>query len=274
MRLAVLSDIHGNLAALEAVLTHAERLPVDGFVVVGDIVVGAPDSLECWARVEALGCPVLRGNHEAYVTAFGTAAAPPEWSTPQFAPVARAVEQLGKAVRGKLERLPFSLTIPGAPDVLFVHASLRSDRDNISVYTADDVLGAMLPGLRARYVVRGHDHVAATRSFRAHQLVTNGSVGIPLSGVPEAQYLVLETGAGEPRFTFYSVPYDVDATLRRFHETGYLEQGGPTAHLFYREVAYATPQLTPFLRGYRRWSAGETLSLEAAVRAFIHFGSP
>ena len=273
-RLAVLGDIHGNLAALEAVLEHAERLHVDGFLVVGDIVVGAPDSLVCWERVQELKCPVLRGNHEAYVSAFGTSAADPAWSTSQFAPVAWGAAQLGDAARKSLGALPFSLTLPGVPDVLFVHASLRSDRDNLNAYTPNDVLETMFPGLSARYVVRGHDHVAATRSWGRRQLVTNGSVGIPLSGVPEAQYLVLEVGAGRPRFTFYSVPYDIKATLRRFCETGYLAEAGPVAHLFYREVALATPQLIPFLRGYKRWSAGETLRLEDAVRAFIRFGSP
>ncbi len=272
-RLAVLGDVHGNLAALEAVLEHAEQLHIDGFVVIGDVVVGAPDSLACWERVAGLGCPVLRGNHEAYVSIFGTAAADPAWSTPQFAPVAWAVEQLGDVARRLLGALPFSLILPDLPDVLFVHASLRSDRDNLDTYTPDDVLAAMFPDLSARYVVRGHDHVAATRHWRTHQLITNGSVGIPLSGIPEAQYLILEVGAA-PHVTFYSVPYDVEATLKRFHDTDYLIEAGPTAHLFFREVAFATPQLIPFLRGYVRWSAGGTLSLEAAVRAFCQFGSP
>ena len=273
MRLAVLSDIHGNLAALEAVLEHTGQLHVDGFVVIGDVVVGAPDSLACWERVTELKCPVLRGNHETYVSAFGTAAADPAWSTPQFAPVAWAAAQLGDEARGLLGALPFSLTLPDLPDVLFVHASLRSDRDNPDAYTPDDVLAKMFPDLEARYVVRGHDHVAATRSWDRRQLVTNGSIGIPLSGIPEAQYSILDVGAA-PRVTFYSVPYDVDATLKRFHETGCLDEAGPVAHLFYREIALATPQLIPFLRGYARWSVDGTLSLEAAVRAFCQFGSP
>lgn len=70
------------------------------------------------------------------------------------------------------------------------------------------------------------------------------------------------------------MPYDVEATLKGFQTTGYLEEAGPVAHLFYREIATATPQLIPFLRGYPRWSEGETLSLRDAVRAFLRFGSP
>ena len=271
MRLAVLSDIHGNLAALEAVIGHAARSHLDGFVVVGDIVVGAPDSLACWERVKALGCPILRGNHESYIASFYDN---PVWQTQQFRPVAWAVARLDKDVRQALGALPFSLNLPDAPELLFVHASLRSDRDNLGAYTAEAVLDEMFPELSAPFVVRGHDHVAGTRMWKTHQLITNGAVGIPLNGVPEAQYLTLEKCQAGWKPTFHSVPYDVDETLERFHDTGYLEDAGPMAHLFYREIATATTQFIPFWRNYQRYSQAGTLSLEEAVRAFLRFGSP
>lgn len=270
MKLAVLSDIHGNLPALEATIEHAERLSVDGFIVIGDIVIGAPDSLACWKRIKALKCPVLRGNHEGYIVSHDN----PLWQTPQFAPITWAASQLGEEVRRELGALPFSLTLPNAPDLLFVHASLRSDRDNLGAYTTEAELKGMFPALSAPYVVRGHDHSAAIRNWKTHQLVTNGSVGIPLNGVPEAQYLILEKRLDCWHPLFYSVPYDVEETLKRFYDTGYLAEAGPMAHLFYREIATATLQLIPFLRGYQRYSQRETLGLTAAVRAFLQFGSP
>lgn len=271
MRLAVLGDIHGNLPALEAVIDHAERSRIDGFVVIGDVVIGAPDSLACWERVKALKCPVLRGNHELYVATFDDE---PAWHTPQFAPIAWGAAQLGKDVRRELGALPFSLSLPEAPELLFVHASLRSDRDNIGIFTAETELGAMFPALKGRYVVRGHDHVAAVRSWKTHQLITNGSVGIPLNSVTEAQYMILEKRQEGWQPSFYSAPYDVNETLRQFDKTGYLAEAGPIAHLFYREIATATHQLIPFLRGYPRYSQGGTLNLTEAVRAFLRYGSP
>lgn len=274
MRLAVLSDIHGNLEALGAVLAHAEGLHVDGFIVVGDVVVGAADSLACWERVRALGCPVLRGNHEGYVARFSDPDAPSLWRTEQFAPVAWAVDQLGDTACRTLGALPFSLTLPEVPEALFVHASLRSDRDNLDAYTPEGELAEMFPGLRARYVLRGHDHHAAIRAWRGHQLTTNGSVGIPLNGRTEAQYLTVDLGSDGPHFTFHAVPYDVAGALERFEKTGYLEEAGPMAALFYREIATASPHLIPFLRGYARYSQGGRLGLGDAVRAFLQFGSP
>lgn len=256
VRIAVLGDVHGNLEALGAALAHAETLKPDLYVVIGDIVVGAADSLACWERVKALSCPVLRGNHEGYIVGYGAADAPAAWSTPQYAPVAWAAASLGP-VKSELARLPFSLTLPGLPKVLFVHASARSDRDNISAYTSAETLQEMFPEVKARVIVRGHDHVAATRSWNGTEIITTGSVGLPLNGVTEAQYLLLEARAGSWQPFFQAVPYDVDAALARFYSSGYIESVGPMARLFYREVATAAHHLIPFLRGYSRWSEGD-----------------
>lgn len=268
MRLAVLGDIHGNLAALEAVLAHAEGR-VDGYVVIGDVVIGAPDSAACWERVAALECPVVRGNHEGYLAAFGTEGAPAALSSPQFAPVAWAVRRFDDETRRSLGALPLSLTLPEAPGVRFVHASLRSDRDSVDAYTTEAELAVMFPDLTERYVFRGHNHVAATRLWQERSLYTVGSVGIPLGGQTEAQYAVLEPRAGGWHPTFYNVPYDVEATLKRFHDTGYIEEAGPMASLFYREVATAAHHFFPFLLGYERYSEGGKLGLEAAVSKFL-----
>ena len=60
MRIAVISDIHGNLPALETALAAVEELKPDRLIVGGDVVDGAPDSAACWERVKQLQCPVLR----------------------------------------------------------------------------------------------------------------------------------------------------------------------------------------------------------------------
>ena len=137
MRLAIIADIHGNLPALEAVLARIESLHVDRTLVLGDIVVGSPDSLACWQRVKSLGCPVLRGNHERYVCDLGTERAKPEWSSPQFGPVQYAAAQLGASTRSELAVLPSTLRLPEAPDVLFVHGPALNDSDLVFPYTSE-----------------------------------------------------------------------------------------------------------------------------------------
>lgn len=266
MRIAIIADIHGNLLALKAVLAHIESLHVDSVVVAGDIVVGSPDSLACWELVKALGYPVLRGNHERYVFDLGTERAKPEWSQPQFGPVQFAAAQLGEAVRLELAALPLSLRLSEAPDVLFTHASARNDTDLVFPYTRDAEIVPMFAGSEERWLIRGHNHYAGVRLWGERRIVTVGSVGLPLDGTPAAQYSVIERGANDWALQMYAVPYDVDAAVRRFVDAGYLDEAGPMARLFMREVETASSHIVPFLKW---WKSHTTLPFAEAVEQFF-----
>jgi hypothetical protein len=270
MRIAILADIHGNLAALEAVLERVETLKVDRLVVAGDIVVGAPDSLICWERVKALGCPVLRGNHERYVFDLGTERAKPEWSSRQFGPVQYAAAQLGEANRRELAALPTVLRIPDAEDLLIVHGSARSDNDLIFPYTSDEEITPMFAGCAERWIVRGHNHYAGVRLWGDRQIVTTGATGLPLDGTVKAQFVVMERHGRDWRTEHHAVAYDVAATLKRFRESGYLEEAGPIGRLFMREVETAAFHILPFQKfNTELVRAGRELPLEDAVEAFM-----
>jgi predicted phosphodiesterase len=265
MRIAILADIHGNMPAFEAALDHVARQHVDRLIIAGDIVIGSPDSGACWRLAQTLGCPIVRGNHERYAAHFGRPEAPAEWATERFAPLRWAVGQLQAAELAAIEALPAYVRLPELPDLLVVHASLRADRDSIMPYTDDQQLAEMFPNLQERWVVRAHNHAGQIRLWDERTIITAGAVGLPLDGNPTAQYLLLEQRVGGWRISHQSVPYDLDATLRRFRETGYLEAAGPMARLFMREVATASHQIVPFLHAYARWSAREPLPLELAL---------
>ena len=275
MRIAIIADIHGNLTALEAVLARVEQLQVERLVVAGDIVVGAPDSAACWARVKALGCPVLRGNHERYVFDFGTPRAKPEWATERFGPVRWAVAQFDAAARAEMAALPMSLRLPEVPGVLFVHGSPRSDQDLVFPYTPEAELAAKFGGEAERLIVRAHNHYCGVRDWRGGRIVTVGSLGLPLDGTRQAQFTVIERDAAAPggwRVEHLAVPYDVAAAVRRFHESGYLEAAGPLAELYRREVETAAFHVMPFLEYLRRepgagqWPLAEALARFGAKR--------
>lgn len=269
MRIAVFGDIHGNLAALEAVLAELERLKPDRIVVVGDVVDGAPDSLACWRRILSLGAFLLRGNHERYVFDYGTERAAPEWSMPHFAPVRWARGQCDEAVRARMAALPSRLKLAEAPDLLFVHASYRNDHDSIFAHTPDDTLVPYFEGASEKWIVRGHNHLAGIKPWGSRMIVNLGSVGLPLDGHAAAQFALLERSRDGWLVTHKAVPYDVDATVRRFRETGYLEQGGPMARLFLREVATATHHFVPFLRYYGHALREGKIEVGAAIDRFL-----
>lgn len=271
MRLAILADIHGNLPAFEAAFRHAAGQRPDLIILGGDIIIGSPDSAECWRLARSLGCPVIRGNHERYAAHFGTPLAPAEWSTEQFAPLHWAHAQLSEQERREIGELPGSLRLPGIPDLLIVHASARDDHDSVYPHTPEDQLQAMFAGVhQERYIVRAHNHIGQVRLWERGVIVTGGSVGLPLDGHPTAQYLLMDQTKGGWRIQHQSVPYNVDATVKRFQDTGYLGATGPMGRLFLRELVTATQQMVPFLRLYAQWSQAGPLPLAQAYDRFLN----
>lgn len=271
MRIAIIADIHGNFAALEAALADIQNLRPDRLIVAGDVVDGGPDTGACWRRVRGLNCPVIRGNHERYVFDYGTPRADPAWTSAQFAPLRVARAELNALEIAELAALPPTWSDPALPGLLVVHASLRGDNDSIFPYTPDTAIDPMFAGIEpaVSIIVRGHNHSCSTREWAGRRIVTTGSVGLPQDGNPAAQYLLLEAGPGGWQVRHRAVRYDVNATLRRFRESGYLDQAGPLGHLFYREMETGTHQVVPFLRYYGAARArGVQWSLEETLRRF------
>lgn len=268
MRIVILADIHGNLQAFEAALADAQRQGYDQLVIAGDVVNG-PDTRACWQLARSLGCPIVRGNHERYVAHFGTGAASPAWSTPQYAPVQWSVTQHSEAERAEIEQLPTELRLPGIDDLLIVHASQRSDNDSLRTHTSDAELAVMFPRPEARLIVRAHNHVGAMRQWGERIIITASSVGLPLNADTTAQYTVLDQSKAGWRISHRSVSYDLAAALERYHSSGYIAASGPIGRLFYRELATASFQIVPFLKAHARWSSVEPISLEDALERFL-----
>ncbi len=269
MRIAILCDIHGNLPAFTAALTHAHSLAPDLLVIAGDVATGCPDSNLCWQQALDLNGPLLCGNQERYLCELASGLAPPLWHTLQFAPVQWALDQLGADTCRALEKRPTHLRLPAAPDLLVVHSSLRSDCDIIRPYTPESELAAMFPGVEEHLIVRGHNHFGQLRLWNQQHIVTCGSIGLPMDGNATAQYLLIDRVANGWHCAHQSVPYDLDAAVARFHDTGYLQETGPMGYLFLRELVTATQQFVPFLRYYKKWQDEGELALDAAVERFL-----
>lgn len=274
MRLAILGDIHGNLAAFEAVLADIEPRNVDDSLILGDVVGCGPDPAACWQLANSLGWPMLQGNHERYHYHYGTPTAPAEWDWPRFAPLRWSVGQMTPASLLEMAALPSTLRLPSAPGVLFVHASARSDADTITALTPPDRLADMFAWVEERLIIRGHNHLPQVRLWYTDpptQIVTTGSVGLPLNASPTAQYLILEKRRGGWQIHHQQVAYDLAATERRYRESGLLSAGGVMAQLYLKELQTATNYVVPFLQAYYRWG-GEPLSLRAAWVRFCGLG--
>jgi predicted phosphodiesterase len=227
MRIAVLSDIHANLAALDAV--RADFPPVDQVWVLGDIVGYGPNPNEVIAVLQAMGARSVLGNHDG--AAIGTV------DPVDFNPDARrAIEWTAGVVddnsRAYLAALP---EVRRDGDLTAVHGS---PRDPIWEYiTSPGIAAANFAHFDTRLCLFGHTHLPSV--FRltdesiepivglpgdrleldgSRALVNPGSVGQPRDGLADAAYAVLDiddgTAPAGSAITFHRVRYDVDSTQR------------------------------------------------------------
>jgi hypothetical protein len=273
VRIAVLADVHGNLAAFEAALAAARASGPDLLVVAGDVVNGAPDSRACWALARAEADVLLRGNHERYAFDRGTPAGDPAWTGPRFRPLDWTARELDGWL-DELRAVPIAANL--APDVLVMHATPTDDATSFFPWSSDAELEAAFAGLGAALNVRAHNHLPWQRPLAdGRQVVSVGAVGLSLVGRTEAQWALLTRRGAGWHVAHFSERYDVAATVRRFHESGYLDVAGPVGELFLREVATGTHHLVPFFRFERAWRreqppfGDEDAALAAAVDAYL-----
>ena len=231
MRIAVLSDIHANLPALEAVV--ADLPTVDEVWVLGDTVGYGPQPNEVIVTLQEMGARAVMGNHDG--AAIGTV------DPAYFNPDARAaiewtIATIDENTRAYIASLP-EVRRDGA--LTAVHGS---PRDPIWEYiTGPSIATANLEAFDTRLCLFGHTHLPiayqdengsvvstlgipgdSTRLGGNRALLNPGSVGQPRDGLRDAAYAILELNgsAGDDAFAFRRVAYDIDRTQRLMREVG------------------------------------------------------
>ena len=242
MRVAVLNDIHGNLPALEAVLDQVRRAGVDRIVVGGDVFPGPMPHLVL-QRLLDFGVPVdfLYGNGEVAVLEHLAGKIPalvPEAYRPL---IVWNADQLDRAQRQTVAAWPMTLrlNVPSLGEVLFCHATPRSENEIFTHLTAEDRLIPIFEPAKAALVVCGHTHMQFDRTVGNTRVINPGSVGMPF-GPAGADWLILGSGV-ELRHT----PYDLDAAAERIRRSGY-----PAAEEFATKYVLHPPSTEDMLTLY------------------------
>lgn len=225
MRIAIVSDIHGNLPALEAVAQDIRNRGADLTVNLGDSLSGPLMPLETAQYLMSVGWLCLAGNHERQILthAPGQRGASDEY----------AHSQLGDAELAWLKTQ--QPTCQFTEDVFLCHGTPVSDGQ---YFLEDAIPGGTRPaseadiehrlaGIEAPVVACGHTHIARAVRSRAGQLLCNpGSVGLPAygathptdhaveTGSPDARYAILEHRHGAWHAALFSVPYDHEVAAR------------------------------------------------------------
>ncbi|MEP7082036.1 MAG: metallophosphoesterase family protein [Chloroflexota bacterium] len=229
MRIAVLSDIHSNLPALEAV--RADLPPVDEVWVLGDIVGYGPQPNEVIVTLQELGARSVLGNHDGAAVEMVDAA--------YFNPDARAAIEWTRDVIDANSRA-YIATLPEVRRHGEVTAVHGSPRDPIWEYiTSTGIAAANFEAFETRLCLFGHTHLPvifrelnggvetlpgsagpAVELNGGRSLVNPGSVGQPRDGIPDAAYAIVDVGAGAARDSveFRRVPYEVGRTQQLMRE--------------------------------------------------------
>lgn len=218
VRVAVLSDLHGNLTALEAVLRDIGRRNVEEILHLGDLVGYGPRPEEVVARVRAEGLSGVVGNYDLAVCEPDAEEGLATFLKAAISGVGRRTylwtrEHLGAEARGFLRALPAQLRVEeGDRTFLFTHGSPERPNEYLVPETPDARLREFFEGTGAHVLVVGHTHLPQVREVGDRLLLNPGSVGKPKDGDPRASYLVLDTDAGL-RVEHVRVEFDVESVV-------------------------------------------------------------
>jgi putative phosphoesterase len=230
MRIAVISDVHGNLAALEASLRDLGARAPDLIVNLGDCVTSPLWPRETLDLLDTLSLPTVRGNHDRWVAQPADAPSSPS--------VSFARSALTERQRASLGELPASLAV--ADGVLAVHGTPGSDTEYLLEDAVDGrlspvtaaVLADRLGDTAAELVLCGHSHHQHLAADNAGRLVLNpGSVGCPRyadnddrlaneAGSPHARYAIATRRASRWAVEMIALAYDWQAVAARAERNG------------------------------------------------------
>jgi putative phosphoesterase len=222
VKVAIISDIHGNRLALEAVLDDIAREGVDGTFNLGDLVSGPLEPNWVADILMDIDVPTVRGNHERMLIDN-----PPE----KLGPVDRfAQEQMESRHRAWINSLPANMSL--LDDVFLCHGTPTSDDetwldnfwDGRTVVTPDEAtVAAKAEGFDYPVLLCGHTHIPRAVRLRDGRLIVNpGAVGIQFNhGSPDARYAIIERRDGKYYPSLHAVPYDHFAAARQAEANGF-----------------------------------------------------
>lgn len=233
-RIAIFSDVHGNLPALQTVLKDIENRNTDQIYCLGDLVDFAPWPNEVIELIRNLNIPCLMGNHDERI-AFNYDIIPLKKHTAdetaaRITAINYTKKTITQANRNYLTNLPAQLTltyhIKGKPfTITLVHASTRSNDEYIYEDHDQNDIQEMLSQQNADVLIMGHTHESyikkiLTKDEQEKMIINCGSVGRSKEGAPLATYLLLDVEAGHIKANIIRLAYPVQETIAGIRHSG------------------------------------------------------
>ncbi|MEH7226497.1 metallophosphoesterase family protein [Bacillus sp. JJ1566] len=224
MRIAFISDIHGNSVALEAVLQDIEKRNIDKVYVLGDICFRGAEPKKSLSLVRDLKTELIKGNADEWIVrgirkgevpdqAYEVMNKERDW----------AYNQLSQEEIHYLEDLPINLTLElEGKKITAFHATPNSLFDIVSPSEGDSVIQeTLMKDPSSDIYIYAHIHKPYIRFINGKCIINTGSVGLPFDGLPKSSYAILEIGEKDLETKIVRVTYDVDKAIHLFAETDY-----------------------------------------------------
>jgi len=217
-RIAVLSDIHGNSVALEAVQKELKREKPDFVLVAGDLVLNGPDpngAIDALRALESDGGFIVSGNTDIAVADFDYGAAFPQYQDGVPEAITAAAEwahdELGDDQLAWLRRLPAERRIRAGDDqlILVVHASPGSQTRGFDQALDANVIFERAAATDARVICVGHTHLPEVRDLGWKVIVNGGSAGYVFDGDPTASWAMVTVDGAEVSAQIRRTEFDV-----------------------------------------------------------------
>ncbi|MFN8382787.1 MAG: metallophosphoesterase family protein [Anaerolineales bacterium] len=231
MRIAFISDIHGNFTALQAVLADIKKYGVDQTICLGDTISLGPQPVETLNALKELNSIYIMGNHDEAIL------------DPERAPDLEITEHLVPDLywcRDRLSQDNFeflksfhethSITFPNGIELLAFHGSPVSTTDIIQATTSPELLDEYFAGQSASVFIGGHSHIQMLRRYGKKLILNSGSVGNafefafspgnPPRLLPWAEYAIVDQLGDTFNVDLRRIYFDIDALLKVVKESG------------------------------------------------------
>jgi len=234
MRVAIISDMHGNDLAFEAVEADIQKQKVDQVVCLGDAVQGGPQPAGIVQRLRRLGCPVVMGNADAWLLSGEETAdegIPPERLRKMGEIRLWSLSQLTESDRAFISGFQPTVTInlENGPSLLCFHGSPTSFDDVILPAAPQEEFQKFLGAYDDQILTGGHTHAQQIRRNGKYFFFNPGSVGFAYShnqpddqfiADPWAEYAILAAENGQVSLEFRRIPFDANELIRIYRESG------------------------------------------------------
>jgi predicted phosphodiesterase len=274
MKVAIFSDVQANLPAMEAAVEEILHWDPDLVVMDGDLVNRGPSSLACVELFDELrkgrGWLPVKGNHEAWI--LRCSQEPPR--TELEAQMRRFADWTYHQIRERIaaiEGWPDHLCFHGSQENSWVHVThgtMAGNRFGISASVPDEEIRGKLPVDVALFVT-AHTHRPLHRELDGIPILNVGSVGSPFDGDPRGSYVRLEEKSGHWSWEILRFEYDRRRAERDFHDSGFIEEGGPLARILFEEWRQARLLMPYWRRDFEPAVLAGECELGVAVDAFL-----